>query len=147
MMNMLLIIHYCVFKRFQVNPQKPLLPLPHIQTCNVTEHTLWSILGRESPLNGLSGKACRIIRSDIRHPARKTRSGPTLNPTYQFLAGLALAHFVLGVELVAVLLEVLLDVLDLVLGQQGGRPGTPGQLEKMAVLFKKTVLFSTKLRK
>ena len=89
----------------------------------------------------------RIIRSDIRHPAKKNRSGPSLNPTYQFLAGLALAHFVLGVELVAVLLEVLLDVLDLVLGQQGGRPGTPGQLEKMAVLFKKTVLFSTKLRK
>ena len=28
--------------------------------------------------DGISGKACRIIRPDIRHPVRKTNSGPTL---------------------------------------------------------------------
>ena len=37
--------------------------------------------------------------------------------TYELLAGLALPHLVLGVELVAVLLEVLLDLLDLGGGQ------------------------------
>ena len=48
--------------------------------------------------------------------------------TYQLLAGPAQPHLVLGIELVAVLLEVLLDLLQLILAQQGGGPGPPAQL-------------------
>ena len=33
---------------------------------------------RKKGLSGISGKACWIIRLDIRHQARKNRSGPTL---------------------------------------------------------------------
>merc|ERR1719239_614549 len=49
----------------------------------------------------------------------------------ELLAGLALSHLVLGVELVAVLLQVLLDLLHLVLGQQAWRTRTPRQLTEL----------------
>ena len=51
------------------------------------------------------------------------------NHSYQLLAGPAEAHLVLGVELIAVLLEVLLDLLDLVLAEQGGGTRPPAQLK------------------
>ena len=35
-------------------------------------------LGRISGYPAISGRVSRIIRQDIRHPARKTKSGPTL---------------------------------------------------------------------
>jgi hypothetical protein len=57
---------------------------------------------------------------------------------YQLLAGPAEPHLVLGVELIAVLLEVLLDLLDLVLAQQGGGTRPPDQLNnKLKVYLQK----------
>ena len=50
---------------------------------------------------------------------------------HQLLAGLVLPHLVLGVELVAVPLQVLLDVLQHVLGQQRRGSGPPGQLAEL----------------
>ena len=50
--------------------------------------------------------------------------------TDQLLAGPAEPHLVLGVELVAVLLQVLLHLLQLILAQEGGRPRPPDELQK-----------------
>ena len=50
--------------------------------------------------------------------------------TDQLRAGPAEPHLVLGVELVAVLLQVLLHLLQLILAQEGGRPRPPDELQK-----------------